>query len=50
MTGVAVAAISVPSTEDEVDPDSELVKTLVQLGRSISLQLGYGEAPSDHAL
>jgi IclR family KDG regulon transcriptional repressor len=50
LTGVAVAAISVPATEAELDHGSELVKTLVQLGRSISLQLGYGEAPSDHAL
>ena len=50
LTGVAVAAISVPASEDEVDTSSDLVKTLVQLGRSISLQLGYGEALSDHAL
>jgi len=50
LTGVAVAAISVPASQDEVDPDSDLVKTLVRLGRSISLQLGYGEALSDHAL
>jgi DNA-binding IclR family transcriptional regulator len=50
LTGEAVAAISVPATESELDPRSELVKTIVQLGRNISLQLGYGEAPSGHAL
>jgi IclR family KDG regulon transcriptional repressor len=50
LSGVAVAAISVPASQAEVDPNSDLVRALVQLGRSISLQLGYGETPSDHAL
>jgi IclR family KDG regulon transcriptional repressor len=50
LAGVAVAAISVPASHEEVDPGSELVRTLVQLGRSISLQLGYGEALNDHSL
>jgi IclR family acetate operon transcriptional repressor len=47
MTGLPVAAISVPASADEVDPESDLVKELVQLGRSISRQLGYGEVLND---
>jgi DNA-binding IclR family transcriptional regulator len=50
MSGFAVAAISVPASQDELQPESALVQSLVQLGRSISVQLGYGEVLSDNAL
>lgn len=47
LTGAAVAAISVPASLSELNPDSALVKELVQLSRRISLQLGYGEVLDD---
>jgi DNA-binding IclR family transcriptional regulator len=50
MSGFAVAAISVPASQDELRPESALVQSLVQLSRSISVQLGYGEVLSDNAL
>ena len=49
-SGVAVAAISVPAAKTEMDPAGEVVQSLVALGRTVSLQLGYGETVSDHSL
>ncbi len=49
-SGVPVAAISVPASKTEMDPISEVVQSLVALGRTVSLQLGYGEALNDYSL
>jgi len=33
-----------------MNPTGEVVQSLVALGRTVSLQLGYGETVSDHSL
>lgn len=42
-SGRTVGAFSVPASQQELDPDGDLVRGLTQLGRSISQLLGYAD-------